>query len=185
MAKKLESMKIAGRYARALFASCNGTGKEQAIADDLNQLKIVFETTPSLTHYIENPGVTLADKKALIHENFSSSLTLWVQRTLDLLLDNKRLLVVPYLADQFTQLLRERDHITEAEVITATELEAELRERIRRTLESTFGYQEVILTHTVNPSLIGGMVVKIRDQVIDGSYAGRLEDMRKQMGVTQ
>jgi len=68
----------------------------------------------------------------------------------------------------------------QAEVVSAIELEEELRNRIRKTLETTFGFSRVDIQNRVDPGLLGGVIIKLQDQVIDGSYIGRLEEMRKQ-----
>jgi F-type H+-transporting ATPase subunit delta len=182
MANRLENGKIAARYARALFESTVASGDVDKVAEDLNAIADVLSRVPEFTGFIENPVVPIAEKARLMKERFTASSSPWVVRLLQLLVENKRMLVFPQLVAHFNQLLNQRDNVSQAEVITAVELETELRARIQKTLETAFGFRRVELQHRVDPGLLGGMIVKLQDKVIDGSYMGRLEALRKHVG---
>ena len=85
------------------------------------------------------------------------------------------------LVKDFLLACNKRNNTGEADVVTAVELDDELIERIRHTLQSRFDFNRVEITHHVDPGLLGGMIVRLNDQVIDGSYVGRLEQLRKQV----
>lgn len=183
MSSRLENNKVAGRYAKALFESVQHSGEVDAVHQDLQSIGELLVQVPQLSTFLQNPGVPQADKQQFIDEQFSpnKSISPWVHRLLKLLVDNNRAGVIPQLVSQFGELRNQQENTTTAEVITAVELEEELRNRIRKTLETSMGFNRVNLHNRVDPGLLGGAIIEIQDQVIDGSYVGRLEALRKQV----
>jgi F-type H+-transporting ATPase subunit delta len=181
MSSRLENNKVAARYAKALFESVVESGDLEAVSKDLEAVNEIIQQLPSLLSFMENPGVPEADKLQLIEKQFAQSVNPWVSRTLKLLVENGRFGVFPQLMQWFTEYLHQRENTTRAEVVTAVELEAELKKRIQKTLESTLGFNRVEIQNKVDPGILGGVIIKVQDRVIDGSYVGRLEEMRKQL----
>ncbi|WP_303673686.1 ATP synthase F1 subunit delta [Vampirovibrio chlorellavorus] len=181
MSNRLENNKVASRYAKALFESVQESGEVDRVHEDLRTVSDLLSQVPELAAFLENPGVPQADKQQFIDEQFGPKVTVWIHRLLKLLVDNHRAGVIPALVDQFSEFRNQAENSTSAEVITAVELEEELRNRIQKTLESTMGFSRVDLHNRVEPGLLGGAIIKIQDQVIDGSYVGRLEALRKQV----
>lgn len=181
MSKRLENNKVASRYAKALFESTIESGESNQVATDLAAVGHLFEQVPMLLSFLENPGVSQAEKLQLAQGQIGQSVGPWVNRLLKLLIENNRAAILPQLSEQFVKLINQRENTAQAEVVSATELEEELRSRIRKTLEETFGFSRVDLQNRVDPGLLGGVIVKIQDQIIDGSYVGRLEELRKQI----
>lgn len=181
MSTRLENNKVAGRYAKALFESVQQSGELDKVHQDLTAVNDLLTQVPQLGTFLENPGVPMVDKQQFIDEQFGKNVSPWVHRLLKLLVDNKRAAVIPQLVSQFNEARNQFENSTTAEIITAVELEEELRTRIRKTLESSLGFNRVDLHNRVDPGLLGGAIIKIQDQVIDGSYIGRLEELRKQV----
>ena len=180
MSNRLENNKVAARYARALFDSTVQAGEVDKVAHDLAQVNQLMAEAPALLNFLENPAISLEEKQGFLDQQFSGNVGPWVLRLMKLLVENKRAVVFPQLVEQFNALMLQRENAASAEVVTAIELEDELRNRIRKTLETTFGFSRVDLQNRVDPGLLGGAIIKIQDRVIDGSYIGRLEEMRKQ-----
>lgn len=181
MSNRLENNKVAARYAKALFESVVATGEVDAVAKDLDNVNQVIQALPQLASYMANPGIPQHEKQQLVDEHFSKSINPWVNRILKLLVENNRFVAFPQLVQWFTEYLNKRENIGRAEVVTAVELEAELKKRIQKTLESTLGFSRVEIQNRVEPGILGGVIIKVQDQVIDGSYVGRLEEMRRQL----
>ena len=182
MSDRLENNKVAARYARALFDSTVDSGELQAVTSDLQAIDASLNQVPGFYRYMENPGVPQADKAKLVEEQLGKGANPWVRRLLGLLVENGRMAVFPQLTTQFIELKNRHENTMHAEVVTAVELEEELRERIRRSLESSLGYSRVEIQNKVDPGILGGVIIKVQDKIFDGSYVGRLEDLRKQVG---
>lgn len=181
MSKRLENNKVAARYAKALFESTLESGEVKQVADDLSSVNSLMAQVPTLISFLENPGVSQVEKLQLLDQQIAKSVSPWVSRLLKLLVENNRIAIFPQLVTQFNEIINQRENTAQAEVVSAIELEEELRNRIRKTLESTFGFSRVDLENRVDPGLLGGVIIKLQDQVIDGSYVGRLEELRKQI----
>lgn len=178
MASKLENNKVAARYARALFDS---TGNEiDAVYADIQEVAGAFDAVPDLLMFMENPGIPEAEKLSLVDKQFDG-LNSWVSRLLKLLIENSRVAALPMIVTHLRELIHRRDNVTQAEVVTAVELDADLQKRIQTTLEKTLGFSRVELESRVDPGILGGLIIKVQDRIIDGSYIGRLEDLRKQV----
>ncbi|WP_373531109.1 ATP synthase F1 subunit delta [Vampirovibrio sp.] len=182
MSNRLQNTKVASRYAKALFESVRHGSELEQVHQDLKTIQELMAQVPQLSLFLENPGIPEADKQSFVDEQFGKSTTPWVHRLLKLMVENGRTVVMPQLVSQFAEYRNRQENTASAEIITAVELEAELRDRIRKTLETSLGFSRVDLSNRVDPGLLGGAIIKIQDKVIDGSYVGRLEELRKQIG---
>ena len=181
MSTRLENNKVAARYAKALFETTLEANDVEAVAKDLTSINELFQSVAELSVFLENPAIPVDEKLAFVKSQFAQSVNPRVTRLMNILLENKRVAVFPQLVTQFNEYRNRHENSTHAEVITAIELEQELRTRIQKTLESQLGFNRVELSNRVDPGLLGGAIIKIQDKVIDGSYVGRLEELRKQI----
>jgi F-type H+-transporting ATPase subunit delta len=99
---------------------------------------------------------------------------------LALLAENDRLAVLPEIAAQFDALKAEAENKIKAKLVSATAVDAAVAARVKQALEKRLG-REVELTLEVDPSLIGGAIVRAEDMVIDGSVRTRLEQLARAM----
>lgn len=180
---RLEENRIAHRYARALFEKADAEGKAEEMLRDLEALQTVFLKSPDITAFFANPAIPIAEKFEIIQTYFcpehkQAAVNAWMANLLKLLAEHERMGAFPALVDQYRDMLHEKNNIAVAEVTTAIEIEADLLHRIKHTLEKLYGFREVILHPRVNPALLGGIVIKIQDKILDGSYIGRLEALR-------
>src|SRR5690349_8750949 len=149
MSTRLENNKVASRYAKALFDSVIESGEVDAVSKDLEAVNQIIQQLPNLISFMENPGVPELDKLQLVEQQFAQSVNPWVGRTLKLLVENGRFGVFPQLVQWFTEYLNQREDVTRAEVVTAVELEVELKKRIQKTLEGTLGFNRVEIQNRV------------------------------------
>lgn len=181
MASRLEDNKVAARYARALFEAASESGKLDEVVSDLNAVQQLFNELPALTQFLENPAIPALDKIDFAKTQIIPKVNSWVGNLLGLMIENKRISAFPALIDQLTDLIHKRDNVAKAEAITAAELDNQQLDKLRQALETKFGFSKVLLSNRVEPSILGGVIVKLQDQVIDGSFSGRLENLRKQL----
>ena len=87
---------------------------------------------------------------------------------------------VPEMADEFMKLYRRENGIEIVSVITAIELSDSQRDKLKTSMESKLG-KKVILNETVDPAIVGGMVVRTESSQIDGSIRTRLDSIEKQI----
>jgi F-type H+-transporting ATPase subunit delta len=97
-----------------------------------------------------------------------------------LLSENGRLDFLPEIASQFEELKAEAENVVDAEVCSAADLDERQRERLAAALRKRLG-REVRLHCSVDPSLVGGAIVRSGDLLIDGSLKGRLERLETEL----
>jgi F-type H+-transporting ATPase subunit delta len=170
---------IARRYARALFALAQEQGQVEAWADSLTTLRDVVEDSEELKDVLVNP-VYVKEQRRAIAAKLSTALSLdeSVANLLALLADRNRLGELNGIVDAFGQMADEKLGRVRAHITSAVPLDAATADRLSAKLaQSARG--EVLLDHTVDPSLIGGVVAQVGNLVFDGSIRTQLEDLRR------
>ena len=81
--------------------------------------------------------------------------------------------------EQFEKIYNQENSIVEAEVVTAEKLSAETEKKIKSYIEKKYHAKKVVLRNTIDPKIKGGMIIRVGDEVVDGSVVGRLRDLKK------
>lgn len=168
---------IAKKYSRALFE----LGKEENILLELREqladIVSTIEEYPDLEKLLFHPGVTPGDKKKILQDIFSSSISEEIMNFVKFLIDKRREKYISVIYNDFIELMNKENEILEVEVISAVEISADLKDKLEQKLVNLSGY-EIILKERVAPDIIGGLILKIGDRVIDGSIRHDLELLR-------
>jgi F-type H+-transporting ATPase subunit delta len=168
----------ARRYADAIFGLAQEQGRLDEWASDLNRLAIASQE-PSFVTLMESSKVPLQQRLA-IAERVLPGLHPQASNLLALLSTRGRVRLLSAVAEQYQRLVNRVRGIEEAEVVTAAQLEAPEVEYLKGRLEQARG-RRLQLRYRHDPSLLGGMVVRFGDQLVDGSLRTRLEQMRRVM----
>lgn len=152
-----------------------------AVADWVRELESASDalTGPSASIFFKDPKVTRAEKLATLKRLLPGSRT-DVMNLLKMLAVRDRLNLLPALYSDFQNLDRQARGVVEAEVTVARPFGEAEREDITRRLSQATGKQ-VDVQMKVDPRILGGIVVRIGDELIDASVAGRLARLRHQM----
>jgi F-type H+-transporting ATPase subunit delta len=169
---------VARRYAQALLEVGVDEGKLEKIVSDFDTVAHAWTTSGELRNAIENPLIPNAAKRAVIRElSDQIGATSTTQSALLFLVDRHRMRVLPYLAGALRDLADGREGVVRAEVTTAIPLSESYYARLQAQLERLTG-KRIVLDRAVDPSLVGGVVTRIGDRVIDGSLRTRLDSLR-------
>lgn len=166
----------ARRYARAAFDIAVGEDRLEGWLQDIQRAQEALEDD-TLRTYLELRKVVLARKVEVIRETLSGMNPL-AQNLVGLLVSRDAVGLLPQIAEEYQRLMDAHQGRERAEVVTAHPLEDQQRERLGRWLSQLRG-KEVVLTSREDPEILGGLVVRVGDGLIDGSTKGRLEAMRK------
>jgi F-type H+-transporting ATPase subunit delta len=174
---KSEDRSSAIQYANALLQLTEETGDPRTVFENLNALGGVFTSDPELMVLFKHPSIAAPKKLEFIKEASTGLDTLTAQ-LLRLLCERGKLHLLPAILDEFKALLlqklnRAEGTITSAEPISAEEV-ASIEDKLQKRLN-----KKVKLTAHVDKSLIGGYVLRVGDEVIDGSLRGRLQGIEK------
>lgn len=172
---------VARRYARALFSLGKEKGDAELIAygENLSGLVEALRESPQLDRIFRNPVFKVDEKKAVIDAILSKiGAQQMVRNFCHLLADNNRLGSIADIQGYYAQLLDEHQGVSRGEMTTAIELEADLRDALKKSLEEKISRQ-LVLDYSVNPSILGGLVLKIGDRVLDASLRAQLVAMKE------
>ena len=173
--------RAARRYAEAVFGLAGGDNSYDAWAADLDRLAALLEV-PLVAKALTRPAVPASQKLAVI-ETEVPNLRSQTRNLLALLLHRDRLELLPDIASAFHELLNRARGIATAHVTTAVPLDDAARGQLGARLSRYVG-QRVEMETTVDPDIIGGVVVRIGDLLLDGSVRGRLEALRRRLAAT-
>jgi F-type H+-transporting ATPase subunit delta len=169
------------RYASALLALAAEAGKVDAVARDLRDFAISWGGSRELRSVFENPSVKAETRRQILKDLAQGAgMDGLVRNTLLVLADRGRLSHLPEIVEAFEGLAEQRSGSVRAEVVTATEMPEAYFEELKKTLERVTG-KKVIIGKQVDPTLIGGVVARVGDQVFDGSVKTRLSELKGEL----
>jgi len=159
------------------YALLQASGADAArVADELDAFVAVREDAPAEWAQLVAPGIPAAARKGTLDRFLADSHVL-VRNLLKVLVDNGRLEEAPDVAASFRELVKQQESQLDVHVTTAVELSDDLRSRLEQRLSTSTG-QQVRLHASVDPEIIGGLVVRHGDTLVDTSLRGRLDQLR-------
>jgi len=174
----MSSRASAARYARALLDVVIREGNPEQVEQELSAFAGLFAGNPELQKALTNPAVPVTAKRAVIEALVSRAKPSPALGKLMLMLaDRERLALLPDLAAVYRERLMEHRQIVRADVTTAVPLTPDRVAQFETRLATATG-RRVMLTTSVDPSLIGGAVARVGSIVYDGSIATQLAKMR-------
>lgn len=173
------SRKIARRYAKALLMVVREEGRVSAQAKELNRLGQLLEREKELQEFLTNPAFEPEERLNVLEQVIAPlGLHATTQRFLHLLIEKDRIAFLFDLILAYQELADEAENRLRARVISARELPEQAAQELRATLAQLTG-KEVLTEFDVEPSLLGGLVIKIGSMVIDGSVKSQLDSIRE------
>lgn len=177
-------MAVAQRmYARALFEAARDEGRLDAVAADLAALAEVVSEVPELRSFLRNPEVEPAGKSAVLSEVAADADEL-VRNFVRLVAEKGRAGELVQMHEELDTLVARAQGRLTLELRTAAELSDGEAESIVATIERASG-RTVEATRSVDPSLIGGIVLEVGSFRVDGSVRGRLERLHHELATHQ
>jgi F-type H+-transporting ATPase subunit delta len=172
---------VSRRYARALFSIGVDRGSFEQLGQELDAVTALWTGSPELRQALENPVFRGAQKRAVLQSLLARvAVSPDVQKFVLLLLERRRLPAVPSIARAYREMADEHTGRVRAHVTSAQQLGPAELERVRQSLARRTGKQ-VILEAAVDPALIGGVVARVGDLVLDGSVRTQLGMLREKL----
>lgn len=171
----------ARRYARALLDVALAQGDPAPVKTDLDRLAGLVHDHPELRSFLDHPAVTAEKKKAVVRAlGRDGQLSPPVQRLIELLIDRQRTELLAEVARAFTRLWNAHRGVVVAEVLSAAALDESERRALQSAVERATG-GKVDLTADVDPSLVGGVLLRMEGRVYDGTVRARLAALRARL----
>lgn len=174
----------ADRYARAIFELGSESGQLDRLTQEIAEFAGSYTELTTLRRALENPVLEEAVRERVLrqvarHSQYSPLAT----NSLLVLLKRRRLGLLPAIARRLRSLADERNNVLRAKIVSAGSLSETYFNQLKHRLESSFG-KRVIVEHEEDPSLLGGILVRVGDNTFDGSLRGRLEELERRLLAT-
>jgi F-type H+-transporting ATPase subunit delta len=170
-------------YARALFEAAREADRVDAVAGDVAALAAAIEEVPELRAFLRNPQIEPTGKAAVL-EQLATDADELVRNFVRLVAEKGRAGEIPEISADLDALVAQAQNRLAVELTTSYELTDEEARSIVKTIE-TASARTVEATRSVDPSLIGGIVLQIGSHRADGSVRGRLERLRHELATAQ
>ncbi len=167
------------RYAEAIAQLAQESGGWDAWNNDLKLMSEVFSDR-DVIRYFADPKRTAQEKEAMASRMFQGRIGPLAFNVARMLARQHRVHLVPEIHERFQELAREYHGIVIAEVTTAVPVDTQEQQRIADHLGRITGKQ-VQLRTKVDPSIIGGLVARVGDKLIDGSVVTQLQQLRQRL----
>lgn len=172
---------VSKTYGDALFEAARETGRMDIICEELKSLQIILKENEELQKMLENPKIMREDKESVIETVFRGRISDEIVELMKLMIAKGRYSKIESVFDYYVGLVKEEKKIGIAHVTTAIELTDGQKEQIVKRLLETTDYETFEMHYAVDASLIGGMVIRIKDRVMDSSIRTKLYELSKSL----
>lgn len=171
-------------YAQALIAVAEAEGALERVEDELYAFARAAEQHADLLEALTDAALPAEKKKAVLMELLGKRAHPVTVNVLSFVVESGRARELGEIVDELASVAAERRSRVLAEVRTAVEPTAQQRERLTKALSEATG-RSIEIKVVVDPSVVGGVIARVGDEVFDGSIASRLDDARQHLGATR
>lgn len=176
---------VSKTYGDALFELALEEEKVDVFNEEILFVKAIFEENKELQTLMNHPKVNKEEKKEVIKNIFTEKVSDDTVGFLLIIVEKGRFGEIDSVFEYFLEKVREYKNIGRAFVTTAIELDNDQKENIKKKLLETTRYEEIEIEYSVDTALIGGMIVRIGDRVVDSSIQTKLYELKKNLSKIQ
>ena len=175
----IELTPLARPYAKALFSSALESKKIEEMASELKTMALASKTD-GVINTIENPALSRQDVVNVLFNLFEESISETSKKLIEILAENKRLNLIETIFVIYQELLEEHKEQKSVEVFVAVDPGKEAKQNIEQKLKSTYG-KDANIYFSKDPSMMGGLSIKIGDETLDLSIKGKVKKLVNQL----
>lgn len=168
---------LAKKYSAAMYAIACEMNALEEVENQLVDIAATVRENDELKNFLSHPMLTKEAKKEVVKKIFADGMLPVVMQFLSVVIDRSRIDLLQEIVEGYVKLSREGRNLEEAKVVSAVPLEAAQEALLVERLKGITG-KDILLTKSVDPSIIGGMIVTIGDRLIDGSVTRQLKEMK-------
>ncbi len=182
MSGALLSREIAEPYAQALMSVAQSHNLTEQFGDSFRALESLLEQSQDFRDFVMNPIINAEPKKSVLRQVMGDDTNPYLINFLMLLVDKRRIIFLEQIAGQYLELLRKLNQTVLAEVTAACELSEAQTQSIIDRVKSMTDARDVEIKTSINPDIIGGVIIKVGSQVVDASLRGQLRRISINLG---
>ncbi|WP_419163230.1 ATP synthase F1 subunit delta [Candidatus Palauibacter sp.] len=171
---------VARNYAATLFELARRDGSEAEYGTLIEEIGGLYANAPAFRRFLEVPAVAPSEKKEAIRDALSGRAPAPFVRFLLVVLDRRRQRVLPGIARAYRDLLDERAGRVRAAVTLPFEADAGVQAEVVSALERRFD-REIDAEFRADPNILGGVIIRVGDELLDASLRRQLERMRREL----
>lgn len=171
---------IAGRYAEALFQVGEESNSTTKLYEELNAVVEALQSSKELDGAFKSPLVGKAEKKQILEKVFGAHVSANLNNFLKIMIDKDRMSAINAVKKSYKELLNEKNNVIEGIAITAVAMSQDELKKLEDKLSSKYN-KNVTLQNTVDESILGGVLVRLGNEEIDGTVKTRLSNMKNQL----
>jgi F-type H+-transporting ATPase subunit delta len=175
----MASTRAAIRYAKAILEIADSKKVASEVSADMALIASTITGNLELSSFIENPLIKTETKKDVVSEVFASVNPV-TKSLFHLLLENKRFEILDAIAIEYNNLFDILNGVQVAKVTTAIAMDAALEAKVLAKI-ATFSNKKITIENTIDPSIIGGFILRIGDKQYNASIANRLQVLKREL----
>ena len=175
----MSGTRAAIRYAKAILEIASDKNVAEIVGSDMKTIASTIKGNAELSNFIQNPTLKVEVKESAMIAIFTDVNDV-TRKLFRLLKENKRFEILGEIAIEYTKLFDEKSGIQVAQVTTAIEMDAALQARVLAKI-ATLTTKNVTIETIVDPSIIGGFVLRIGDQQYNASVSNRLQILKREL----
>jgi len=168
-------------YGQALYELAVEGNKVSELLDEVKVLKTAFSDDEDFIRLMKHPQVTTEEKRKIIDDALKGKISDELIGLFQVMIDKERFPEVDSVFDYFIDEVNKLQGRGTAKVATPIELTEAQKNSVKEKLLATTEYKEMEIEYSVDPSLIGGMVIRIGDRVVDSSIKTHLYELKKDL----
>ena len=172
---------VSKTYGEALFELAHEEDKASEMLEEIQSVREILDSNPEFKKLMLHPGVAKQDKLKVVDDVFKGRTSDEITGFIRIIVEKERFKEIDAIFDYFIDKEKEFRGIGVAYVVTPKALDLEGKSKVRDKLLETTDYNTLEMHYDVDPSLIGGMVIRIGDRVVDSSIKSRLNDLTKEL----
>jgi F-type H+-transporting ATPase subunit delta len=167
-------------YARALFEQAQAEGAVSRVEEELFRLRELLKGSPDLLQFLKDPNIKREGKRQALSELFQGRVSALVLNTLITLTDQDRGGRLVHIIEEFSTVASAARQQVTGEVTTAIHLDDATLARLAAELSRITG-KKVQLLQKIDPAILGGAIIQVGEQIIDGSLRRRLDQIKEKL----
>lgn len=170
---------VSKTYGDALFELAVSQNRLDELFEEAKGLVTVFSENQEFTKFLNHPKIAKEEKMQFMKNIFEDTVSADMMGFLTLIVRKDRQNEILHILDYFISEVKEYKKIGVAYVTTAVELSEQKKKEVTDRLKATTSYEQFEMNYTVDSSLVGGMIIRIGDKVVDSSIKNKINELSK------